>query len=42
MRIRSLSLLGMVVLMLVGFLPNVVQAGTRQIDGASYESPQFG
>jgi hypothetical protein len=42
MRIRSLSLLGMIALVLVGFLPGVVNATGRQIDGDRYESPQFG
>ena len=42
MRIRSLLLLGMLALVLVGFLPDVVNAAGRQVDGSSYESPQFG
>ncbi|HYJ13696.1 MAG TPA: hypothetical protein VEW66_08895, partial [Thermomicrobiales bacterium] len=41
MRLRSLSLLGMIALVLVGFLPGVVNATGRQVDDSSYESPQF-
>jgi hypothetical protein len=42
MRFRSLSLLGMIALVLVGFLPGVVNATSHQVDGDRYESPQFG
>lgn len=42
MRVRSLSLLGLVVLVLAGLLPGIVTATSRQFDDDGYRSPQFG
>lgn len=41
MHLRSFSLLGLVVLVLAGFLPDLVSATSRQFDGDGYQSPQF-
>lgn len=42
MRIRSLSLLGLVALILAGVVPGIAEATSRQFDTDGYQSPQFG
>ncbi len=42
MRVRSLSLLGLIALILAGVLPGIAMATSRDFDTDGYRSPQFG